>query len=120
MRIPMITISQMNVLAGRPDKNLASVLRDIDIAKRMRSDLHVLNEMAIPGYMLGDEWENNSFVQECESMNQVVIDATKNSAMTVIWGNVATDSNRLNQDGRLRKYNAAFVACSGILVSNGV
>ena len=116
----MITLSQMDIVAGRPDKNMARMLRDIEIAGDKGSDLHVFNEMAIPGYMLGDEWENNSFVRECEDMNQEVVDATKGSSMNVIWGNVATDRTRVNEDGRLRKYNAAFVARNGLLVPNGV
>lgn len=52
-------------------------------------------------------------------MNQLIIDATKDSAMTVIWGNILTDSTRVNEDGRIRKYNAAFVARNGKLVPNG-
>ena len=36
--------------------------------------------------------------------------------MTVIWGNILTDSTKVNEDGRIRKYNAAFVARNGELV----
>jgi len=53
-------------------------------------------------------------------MNQEVIDATKNSNMSVIWGNILIDPNKVNEDGRIRKYNAAFVARNGVLVPNGV
>ncbi len=106
----MITLSQINVEAGRPDKNLRKILEDIRIAEDKDSDLHVATELVIPGYLVGDEWENTAFVRECEDMNQEVIDATKSSAMTVIWGNILTDSSKVNEDGRIRKYNAAFVA----------
>jgi NAD+ synthase (glutamine-hydrolysing) len=116
----MLTLSQMDVAAGRPDKNLKRMLLDLRIAEDRGSDLHVFNEMAVPGYMIGDEWENESFVRECEDMNADIVAATRGSAMNVIWGNVATDADRRNEDGRLRKYNAAYVARDGLLVPNGV
>lgn len=53
-------------------------------------------------------------------MNQEIIDATKGSTLSVIWGNVLIDPNKTNEDGRVRKYNAAFVARNGVLVPNGV
>ena len=96
------------------------MVRDICIAEDKGSDLHVATELAIPGYMIGDEWENEAFVRECEDMNQEVIDATKDSAMSVVWGNVLTDPNKINEDGRIRKYNAAFVARNGVLIPNRV
>lgn len=51
-------------------------------------------------------------------MNQEIIEATRNSAMIVIWGNILTDPSKVNEDGRIRKYNAAFVAKNGVLVPN--
>ena len=114
----MITLSQMNIVAGRPDINTKNLIRDIRIAEDKGSNLHIATELAIPGYLIGDEWENSSFVRECEDMNQEVIDATKSSAMTVVWGNVLTDPFKVNEDGRIRKYNAAFVARNGLLVPN--
>lgn len=114
----MITLSQINIEAGRPDRNLDTLLQDIRIAQDKGSDLHIATELVIPGYLVGDEWENESFVHECENMNQEIIDATKGSSMSVIWGNILTDSTKVNEDGRIRKYNAAFVARNGILVPN--
>ena len=70
--------------------------------------------------MLGDEWENNTFVRECEDMNLEVIESTRQYAIAAIWGNVKTDVNKVNEDGRIRKYNAAFVAQNGILVPGGL
>lgn len=76
-------------------------------------------ELVIPGYMIGDEWENEAFVRECEDMNWEIVDATKDSAMTVIWGNILIDPDKVNEDGRIRKYNSAFVARNGLLVPSG-
>lgn len=106
----MISISQMNVQAGQPEKNLTSILRDIELAKEQGSELIIFPELALPGYMLGDEWENHTFVRECEEMNLEIIEATRRQAIAAIWGNVKTDADKVNEDGRIRKYNAAFVA----------
>ena len=116
----MISISQMNVLAGQPEKNLRQMKRDMTIAKEQGSELIVFPELALPGYMLGDEWENDTFVRECEDMNTEIIDETRRLTLATIWGNVKTDSTKVNEDGRLRKYNAGFVAQNGILVPGGV
>jgi NAD+ synthase (glutamine-hydrolysing) len=115
----MISIAQMYVHAGQPEKNLATMKESIRQAKEQGSELVVFPELALPGYMLGDEWENESFVGECEDMNHEIIDATREHAMAAIWGNVKTDPTRVNEDGRLRKYNAAWVAQNGILVPGG-
>lgn len=116
----MISISQMNVQAGQPEKNLRQMKQDMSLAKEQGSELVIFPELALPGYMLGDEWENDTFVRECEDMNAEIIDETRRLALGTIWGNVKTDANRVNEDGRLRKYNAAFVAQNGILVPGGL
>ncbi|MDD2891866.1 MAG: NAD(+) synthase [Candidatus Gracilibacteria bacterium] len=114
----MITLSQTNIVAGRPDINTRNLIRDICIAEDKGSDLHVATELAISGYMIGDEWENEAFVRECEDMNQEIINATRDSVMSVIWGNILSDPVKVNEDGRIRKYNAAFVARNGVLIPN--
>ncbi len=110
----------MNVQAGQPEKNLKQMKCDMAIAKEQGSELVVFPELALPGYMLGDEWENDTFVRECEDMNTEIIDETRRLTLATIWGNVKTDSTKVNEDGRLRKYNAGFVAQNGILVPGGV
>lgn len=112
----MISLAQMHISPGRPDKNLAAITQKIHQAADGGSELVVFPELAVPGYLLGDEWENTSFVRECEAMNEEIIATTKQLAITAIWGNVQTDSQKKNEDGRMRKYNAAFVAKSGILL----
>lgn len=115
----MINVSQMQVIPGNPERNLAKILEDIREAKRRKVDLIIFPEMAVSGYLLGDEWENESFVRECYEMNREIIEATK-WGISAIWWNVLVDNGRVNEDWRLRKYNSAFVASNGKLVSNWV
>jgi NAD+ synthase (glutamine-hydrolysing) len=110
----------MDVQAGQPEKNLRTIVDGIAEAGEAGSDVVVFPELAVPGYLLGDEWENEAFVRECESMNEEIVAATKNASVTAIWGNVKTDPTKKNEDGRIRKYNAGFVARNGIFVPGGL
>lgn len=113
-----IVLNQMDVRPGNPEANLKDIVRSIRRARDAGKDLAVFPEMAIGGYLLGDEWENASLVRELDDMNDEIRIAT--DGIAAVWGNVAVDPTKRNEDGRLRKYNAAFVAQNGKWVSNGV
>ena len=66
--------------------------------------------------MIGDLWEQNAFLRECERYGQKIADAAEN--IIVIFGNIAVDPKKKNNDGRVRKYNAAFAACNGQFLKN--
>ncbi len=109
-----IACGQMEVLPGRPDMNTKKILELIAKAKTEGVDLLLLPEMSIPGYLLGDLWEQTAFLKDCQKLGEQVIAAT--SGITVIFGNVAIDWEKFNEDGRPRKYNAAFIAQNGKLL----
>ncbi len=110
--------AQIDVIAGRPDLNIKKICQAIREAHHHGDDVLIFPEMAVPGYLLGDEWENQSFVADCLAYNQEIINAAED--MVVIWGNVDIDKTKRNQDGRFRKYNAAFAACNGEYLDNGI
>lgn len=101
-------IAQMDVLPGCPRKNTDKMLSLICDAVADQVDLIVFPEMAIPGYLIGDEWEHTAFLRECEACGESIRNAANN--ITVVFGNVGIDWNRRNEDGRTRKYNALFIA----------
>ena len=101
----------MEVLPGRPERNTAAMLKHLQIARTEGVQLIVFPEMAIPGYLIGDEWERLSFLRECEECGLAIQAASRN--LTVIFGNIGLDWKRRNEDGRVRKYNALFVAEHG-------
>lgn len=109
----------MVVKAGNPEANLTRILSGIERAKGNGRSVVVFPEMAVPGYLLGDEWENDAFIRECADMNAEIAAATKDG-IAAVWGNVLVDRNARGEDGRIRKYNAAFVAQNGEMVGNGV
>lgn len=101
----------MEVLPGRPQENTKAMLVRIAEAKLAGIELLVFPEMAIPGYLLGDEWEHESFLRDCEACGEEI--RASALGLTVIFGNVGVDWCKKNEDGRVRKYNALFVIDNG-------
>ena len=110
-----IAMAQMKVSPGHPDVNTETMLRMIADAKAQDVDVIVFPEMCIPGYLLGDAWEQSAFLRDCESYGKDVIAAAQ--GIVVLFGNIAIDWEKKNNDGRVRKYNALFCAQDGKLVS---
>ena len=109
-----IAMGQMEVIPGHPDQNTAKILSMMEEAKKQDVDLIIFPEMAVPGYLLGDTWEQSSFLKDCELYGQDIIHASK--GITVMFGNIAVDWTKKNNDGRVRKYNALFTARDGKLI----
>lgn len=103
-----IAMAQMKVIPGHPAENTANMLSMIADAKEQGAELIIFPEMAVPGYLLGDTWEQRAFIQDCEECGRDIIAASQDIA--VIFGNVAADWEKKNFDGRVRKYNALFAA----------
>ncbi|MDY6304252.1 MAG: nitrilase-related carbon-nitrogen hydrolase, partial [Succiniclasticum sp.] len=106
-----LACAQIEVLPGRPDVNSRKMLDWIARAKQEGVDVILFPEMAIPGYMIGDRWEQPTFLDDCVHYGQEILAASQ--GITVIFGNVAVEKRRTNTDGHVRKYNAAFVAQDG-------
>ena len=110
--------AQIEVIPGRPDINFATILNAIEKAKSEHIDILILPELSIPGYFLGDLWEQPAFLEDCQTYGNKIIAASEN--ICIIFGNVAVDKAKFNEDGRMRKYNAAFVAQDGKLLKGAL
>lgn len=108
-----IALGQMEVIPGRPDLNSRTMLDMIEEARVKNAGMIIFPEMAVPGYLLGDTWEQHSFLRDCEEYGRILIEASKN--ICVLFGNVAVDWDKIGDDGRVRKYNAFFIAQNGRL-----
>ncbi|KKM09371.1 NAD+ synthetase [Clostridiales bacterium PH28_bin88] len=106
-------MGQMEVIPGRPDLNTRTMLDMMADAARERVDLIIFPEMSVPGYLLGDTWEQQAFLRDCEEHGRLIVEASRQ--MGVIFGNVAVDWDKTADDGRVRKYNACFIAQNGKL-----
>lgn len=108
-----IALGQMEVIPGRPDLNSAAMIQMIGDARNQQADMIVFPEMSIPGYLLGDTWEQDAFLRDCEYYGQQIIAAS--NEITILFGNVAIDWTKRGDDGRVRKFNAFHVAHQGKL-----
>ena len=100
-----IALAQMDVVPGRPEKNVKKMLAMIEEAKEKHADVVAFPEMAVSGYLLSDLWLDESFCADLMGYNEILREASDNIA--IAYGNVFLDSTRPNKDGRSRKYNAA-------------
>ncbi len=112
-----IAVVQMEVVAGRPDINLEKITQKIKEAKENKNDVVIFPEMVVSGYLLGDEWENESFIKNLMEINEKI--KQESEGITVIWGNVWADFEKRGEDGRVRKYNAALIAQNQKWLDNG-
>lgn len=112
-----IAVVQMDIQPGHPDKNTKKIIREIEKARDAGDEMIIFPEMAVPGYLLGDEWENEAFVRDCYAFNEQIKEATKD--IVAIWGNIDLDELLRSEDGRIRKYNAAFIAKDGDYIGSG-
>ena len=109
-----IICGQMDVIPGRPDENYKRILELISAAKEKQADILLLPEMCIPGYLIGDLWEQQTFLDDCQYYAEKIVEASTD--LCIMFGNVAFEKDKLNEDGRLRKYNAAFACQNGKII----
>ena len=107
---------QLSVVPGDVALMQQRVIEHIADAREQGADLVVFPEM-VYGYLLGDRWEDEGFLRDIETADRAIRDASH--GLTVVWGSVVIDWARRNEDGRVRKYNAALVATHSAWANNG-
>ncbi|WP_295161107.1 NAD(+) synthase [uncultured Brachyspira sp.] len=111
-----IALSQLEIVPSMPCDNAVRIISFISRAKKENADIVIFPELCISGYMIGDMWESTGFIKECEELGEEIIKSS--DGIYVIFGNIASDKNKKNFDGRIRKYNAMFIAKDGKLIHN--
>ncbi len=105
-----IYVAQMEVVPGNPEKNFSTMQKFIGEGVQASADLIVFPEMCVPGYLLSDLWEENSFVERCIQVNESVRELSKN--VDILFGSVAKEEEN-GENGRSLLYNAAYYASKG-------
>lgn len=106
-----IATAQIDVIPGNIRENWKQIEKEIRMAREKGAHILVLPEMCLTGYLIGDLWDQSAFLRECEAYNEKIAAAAR--GMTILWGSCAIDWEKTNDDGRPRKYNAAFAAANG-------
>lgn len=110
-----IICGQMEIIPGRPDLNYQKISNIICQAKEKKADILLLPEMCLPGYLIGDLWEQQTFLDDCAYYAQQIVAKAEN--LCIVFGSVATEKGKINEDGRIRKYNAAYICQNGTMLS---
>jgi NAD+ synthase (glutamine-hydrolysing) len=113
-----IAVAQMHPVVGALRRNVDQMLAYVRRARDEGAKLIVFPELITSGYILGDRWEHEAFIREIEMLDEEIRSAS--AGITIVWGSVKPDWNRIGEDGRVRKYNTARIAANGEWVSNGV
>ena len=61
-----IACAQIQVEPGNPEANTQKALDAIE-SRGSRVDILLLPELMVPGYLLGDLWEQRAFLADCEA-----------------------------------------------------
>ena len=107
-----VSVCQINVVPGRPDINTDYIIEEIKQAAERGVDIITFPEMAVPGYIIGDLYEDVFFVNDVLRYNEKIREATS-VGITAIFGSILTDDRKNGEDGRTRKHNTAFIAQDG-------
>jgi NAD+ synthase (glutamine-hydrolysing) len=110
-----IICGQMEIIPGRPDLNYQKISNIIGQAKEKNADILLLPEMCLPGYLIGDLWEQQTFLDDCAYYAKQIAAQAEN--LCIVFGSVATEKGKINEDGRIRKYNAAYICQNGAMLS---
>lgn len=111
-----IAMCQMKVVPGRPDLNAEYIIGEIYLAAERKADIIIFPEMSVPGYLIGDLWENEAYILDVQALNKKICDIAKEVGITVIFGTAIIDRNFQNgEDGRRRIYNGALIADRNVI-----
>lgn len=116
LRLAMV---QMEI-ADEPAVNAAVFLEHARKAAAEGADIVIGSEMMLNRYLCGDRYEDDAFVDEVWAAAQTIVVASADIPAVLIFGGIGLDENPkvVGEDGRRRKYNAAFVVQGGRLIRN--
>lgn len=110
-----ISLCQMKVMPGRPDVNASCIIEEIEAAQERGADIIVFPEMCTTGYIIGDVFEDDFFIEDVLFWNRKISEAARN--ITAIFGSVTAEPKKNGEDGRQRKHNSAIVAQNGKVIT---
>lgn len=109
----IIALCQMEVVPKDLKRNFLKIQEMATEAATKGVDAACFSEMCVPGYMVGDQWEDLSFLQECKHYNLKIKELAENLGINILFGSVDTLPKSTGEDGRLEKENAAFLVAKG-------
>ena len=106
-----IALAQLNPTSGDINGNKTKILDALHAAAAQGADLLVTPEMALPGYCIGDLVEDAGFLAANERAMLDIAEAAR--SITVVLGFIDFNPAARNENGAIRKFNAAAVVRDG-------
>ena len=106
-----VALAQLNPTSGDVNGNATRIIGAIEEAIRQQADLLVAPEMVVPGYCIGDLIENADFLSANDRAIAQIAQAARD--ITAVVGFIDYDLHARNDNGTVRKYNAAAVVRDG-------
>jgi NAD+ synthase (glutamine-hydrolysing) len=108
-----IVMAQIEVIPANPMQNAANIIAAAWKARKFNDtdnvEMVVFPELTIPGYLIGDLWEEMSFINECKEAERLVRQAAIDIGLYIVFGNVCVGKGK-QHDGRVKKYNSLIIA----------
>ena len=84
------------------------------------ADIIIGSEMMIAPYVCGDRFEDDAFINDMARAVDTIVQQSRFINAVLVFGGIGLDpdSTKVGEDGRRRKYNAAFVAHRGQLIAH--
>jgi NAD+ synthase (glutamine-hydrolysing) len=106
-----VALAQLNPTSGDIDGNAARIIAAIEAARAQQADLLVAPEMVLTGYCIGDLVENADFLAANDRAVTRLAAAAR--GITAVVGFIDYDLHARNDNGTVRKFNAAAVVRDG-------
>ena len=100
MKVSMVT---MNIEIGNCQKNVNKMLMYIEKARCENVDLIIFPQNAVSGYLLYEQWMDDTWCSYVDSFNDILIQESYDIA--IVWGNIRYRNKR--------RFQAAFFAYEG-------
>lgn len=101
-----IALCQMEVVAKRPDLNYTRMVAMLNEAHLNGAEIVCFSEACLPGYMVGDTWEDKSFLDDIQEWEDSFRLQARSMKVSVVFGTVSSSADgRRAEDGRTRLYN---------------
>ena len=106
-----VALAQVDSTTGDINGNLRKTYRFVNRAKDKGAEVVVLPEMAITGYCVSDLVDDDTFIKENKRALENLAEHVHGIAAVV--GFVDYDESKINESGKMVKYNAAAVIQDG-------
>ena len=108
----IMALCQMKIEAKDPEGNARRAIGFLQEAASNGACLVAFPEM-VTGYMVGDLWEDHSYLTVCKLANRMIEEEARRLGVACLFGGVHQDSMERHDDGRPVRHNSVYMVPQG-------